>query len=141
MDAEVIQDSRWMKRSSRNVRLRQFAPESRILHQLGGRGVVGVSIFPVGSEDQARPNLAEHGRELPAVVEARFEAPVRKPQVLSPGVTQGLVGVGCLSRSSLEVSQRRGLAARQVEDPDLPSLLNEPNDRPSHAKLGIVGMW
>ena len=67
VDTEVIQDPGRVKRLATNIRLCQFAPKSRILNQLCCSRVVGVRIFPVGSEQQPGPHLTENGRDRAAV--------------------------------------------------------------------------
>ena len=67
-----------------------------VLNQLGRRGVVRVGVFPVRGEEQARPDLAKDGRQRPAMDQARLQTPVRKAEVLAPGVAQRGVGRGGL---------------------------------------------
>src|SRR5271166_6614022 len=88
VDAEIVKDPRWVKRGPGDVGPGQLAPETGVLHQLGGRGVVRVSILPVRREDQSGPDLAKDTRQLPAVNQGGLQATVRQAKILPPAARE-----------------------------------------------------
>src|SRR6266567_3492106 len=73
MNAEIVEDPRWMEWVAGNIRLGELAPESGIFHQLGRREVVWVRVFPERSKQQAGTNAAENGGESAAVLKIGLE--------------------------------------------------------------------
>ena len=63
-----------------------------------------------------------------------------RPRFFRQGFPSAALAAAVSAGATLAASQRRRLAVGQVEDADLPALLDQPDDRAAHAQLGIIRM-
>jgi hypothetical protein len=140
VNTEIVKDTGRMKRFAGNVCSGELAPETSILNEFGRGGVIRVSIFPVRCEQKGWSHLAEDGRHGPTMEQSRLEASIGEIKVLSPGVAENGIRCSRFGRAPFESSQRRWLSACQVKDSDLPAVLDQSDDGPSHAQLSIIGV-
>lgn len=140
VDAEVVEDAAGVGGQAGDVGLGQFGPEAGVFDELGSGDVVGMGVFPVGGEEKAGADFAEDRGEGAAVFEGRFEAAVGQAEVVAPGVAEGGVGGGGFAGAGLAAAQGGRLAVGQVEDADVPALLDQAGDGAAGAEFGVVGV-
>src|SRR6476646_6211179 len=99
-----------------------------------------MGVDPVRRKQPLGSHPTKHGRKLRASGQRCFQATIGETEILSPLESENLSRRGRFASTNLFAAMWRRLAARQIENPNLPAGGLELDQRARRTKFDIVGM-
>ena len=113
--------------------------EAGFAHQAAGPVVVGMAVFPVGSQHDTRARLAYHVDDRHAMIRVGADAAVRQAQAIARRQAEQLPWRARVSRTRCSEGAAAGqLPRRQVRHRHPPALVRRGNQAAPAAELDVV---
>jgi len=140
MHAPVIVDPFRMPRLARQVALGKFGPKPGRFDESGRRDVIGMGVDPIGREEPAGPDPADHAGQRRAGGERRPQLTIWEPEVFPPGDSERRRGRCRFPRPRFPRSSGCRFAVSEVKHSHLEALRQHQRDGAPHTEFGIVGV-